>query len=195
MHYLWILFFVYLLGAVAALAASTNSGSWQRVSDSQGLVFRSPWSHTVGGTMIALFFIAGGLFPIYVHSQVKPPGPVLLSIWFIITAGPALLLLWLCSPQELRINLQERTYCYTRFRLIADYKNKTGSLIDFSGVCAIPTGTLLLVFQKKRGLLYGIILGRFKNGPQSLEQAKEFSAATGLSLVSVPWRKGQSFVA
>lgn len=102
-------------------------------------------------------------------------------------------MLWMCSPQELQIDLQEKTYHYTRLWMTLNCKVQAGLLTDFSGVCALRKGTLLLVFRKKRGLVYGCVLGRFANRAQAQEQASKFSEMMGLPIVEVPWRKGRGF--
>ena len=100
--------------------------------------------------------------------------------------GVGLLLLWMCSPLELRIDLREETYRIKHLWLTFRREALPRPLADFSGVCVLQ-GTLLLVFRHRRGLLYGPMLGMFTGEAQAQEQAKRFSENTGLPIVSVPF--------
>jgi hypothetical protein len=180
-----IAYFVYMLSMITAGIAAMSSGSWQRISDGRILIFRTPWTHRVFVAMLVLFFLAAPCLLLFIapNSPGLPLGIIVLVMCW--TGG--LLMLLVLSPRELQIDLQEKTYHCMTLWLPIRREAQTCSLTDFSGVCALSGGTLLLVFRKKRGVLYGWTLGRFKNKSQALEQAEMFSLKSGLPVVNVPW--------
>jgi hypothetical protein len=167
--------------------AAANSGSWRRGSDKQLLSFRTPWTQTAFGIMVAA--MCAMTVPLLVLATPNAPPLILAWIMSVLSGGAGLILLWICSPQEMGIDLRERTYCCKRRWLTFRQEALPRPLADFSGVCALHQGTLLLVFQKRRGLLYGLTLGKFADLSQAQEQAAQFSENTGLPVVDVPWRK------
>ena len=189
MHTDWILpitYFVYMVSMTAVgIAASGNSGSWQGNSDGGTFVFRNPWTRVVFSAMVVVFFFATPCFLLLIAPN--SPGLFQAVILFTISwSGGLLMLMIACShPRELRINSQEKTYCCTSLWLLFRQEAQSHTLKDFSGICPLSGGTLLLVFRKKRWLLYGWTLGRFPNHAQALESAKEISAAIGLPLLDV----------
>lgn len=175
-----------MISAIALGVVAANSGSWQRVSDERTLVFRTPWTQTAFGIMSAAMCTTG--FQLLVLRT--PNAPPLFLAWIMSTAlgGVGLLLLWMCSPLELRIDLREETYRSKHLWLTFRREALSRPLADFSGVCVLQ-GTLLLVFRHQRGLLYGWTLGRFPNDLRAQKQARQFSEDTGLPIVDVPWRE------
>lgn len=182
-----IIYLVYMLTMIILGLAAANSGSWRRVSDEHLLLFRTPWTQTAFGMMVAAMCVV--TVPLLVLITQDAPPPALAWIMSVFSGGGGLLVLWICSPIELRIDSRETTYCYTRRWLIFRREEAFRPLVDFSGVCALHQGTLLLVFQKRRGLLYGLTLGRFAGLSQAQKQAAQFSENTGLPVVDAPWRK------
>lgn len=186
---LWVLlgaaYFACMISAIALGVVAANSGSWQRVSDERTLVFRTPWTQTAFGIMSAAVCTAG--VPLLVLRTPDAPPLFLTWIMSIPCGGVGLLLLWMCSPLELRIDLREETYRSKHLWLTFRREALPRPLADFSGVCALRQGILLLVFRHRRGLLYGRTLGMFTGEAQAQKQAKRFSENTGLPIVSVPF--------
>lgn len=191
---IWMIVYLVYMGSMIALGiAAGNSGSWQRVSDGKILVFRSPWTHTAFGVMCAAFMVL--TLPLVGAVTLNSPHLLLGLMLFALSVGGGLLIFWMCSPMELWIDRQEKIYRYSRLWLPPSRNSLSRPLTDFTGVCALSGGTLLLVFRKRSGLLYGCTLGRFANKSLAEEQARKFSEDTGLPLVDVPWRRhNQGFV-
>lgn len=183
----------YMGSMIAVGLAAAYIGSWQRVSDGRILVFRSPWTQAAFGIMFgALCMMTVPLLALLAPNQ---PDLLLALILSVLSVGAGLFLLWVCSPLELWIDRQEKIYCCSRRWLTFGRKPLPRPLTDFSSVCALSGGTLLLVFRKRCGLLYGWTLGRFANKSLAQEQAGMFSENTVLPIVDVPWQKrSQRFV-
>ena len=192
----WFITLVLYSVPVIVYAARTQANSpWLVRDDGKILFFRKPLalrrSTLLAGSVLLLM-----LFPT-LHQMVYPattarrhatnPQAQAIAHGYLVISvlGLCLLVVYLSSPKEIRLDGERR-----RYERMEGWpwrpKSHVGPLEDFKGVCVMPRGSVLLLFRSPSRSRIGFILSGPGRKQASQALAEKVSQATGLPIVDYP---------
>lgn len=173
-------------------------GAVGRAHESE-LIFRKPRRDSVFLLMLSLFLLLSLLLSPAVWAFLgasngrsgSPSETVVIWSLGLLLSGLGLALAVFCFlmsfPSETRVDAERRTFERTTRRWLWGTRTLKGPLEEVSGLCVTGQGSVLLALKRRRGLLYGLEVGRAGSYRHGAALAGRLSEQLDLPVIPIPW--------